>query len=44
MNSDLNKMNDIPGILNVRYNSCKNDTVTTNFTILLFVLTQIFVT
>ena len=43
MNSDLNKMNDILGILNVRHNSYKNDTATTIFTLLLFVSTQIFV-
>ena len=44
MNSDLNKMNNILGILNVKYNSCKNDTATTIFTPLLCVSSQIFVT
>ena len=44
MNSDLNKMNDILGILNVKRNSCKNDTATTSFTSLLCVSAQIYVT
>jgi len=33
MNNDLNKMNNILGILNVKYNSCKNDTAPTSFTL-----------
>jgi len=37
MNSDLNKMNDILGILNVKYNSCKNDTATNILTLTLSV-------
>jgi hypothetical protein len=44
MNSDLNKMNDILGILEVKHNSCKNDTATTSFNLLLCVSSQTFVT
>jgi len=43
MNSELNKMNDILGIPNVKHNSCKNDTPTTSFTLLLCVSSQIVV-